>query len=276
MQYIEVSISVSDDQHLRENIMARLLELGFDSFMETDDGIMAYIEEHQFDQAILEKGLKKFGSRAMINTFAKMPDQNWNAVWESSYEPVVVDNRCMVRAEFHEIQPGIEFDILIHPKMSFGTAHHETTQLMIKLILGFDFSDKVVLDMGSGTGILAILAAMKGAKHCTAIDNDEWAYNNALENCRLNNISNIDVVIGDAAALQGKIFNVLLANINRNVLLQDMEHYNDCLQSGSMIFLSGFYSHDSPAIEQHAATFGWKKTGTLELNNWNALSLIKE
>jgi ribosomal protein L11 methyltransferase len=190
MKYKEIVIQIAEDESLREQLMAMLLGIGYDSFMENETGIAAYIATTMFDPQRLQLVLQDFRGNATIEKIRDLPDQNWNALWESNYEPVIIENKCMVRAPFHEKPAGIEYDVVIQPKMSFGTAHHGTTYLMIKLILENDFAGKRVLDMGSGTGVLSIMASLRGAEHITAIDNDEWAYNNATENCKLNSINN--------------------------------------------------------------------------------------
>ena len=269
MEYIEMSCSLpKGEEHFAELIMAALGEMGFESFMETEDGLLAYIQTPKFDAGFLnDASLWPDGANPEYS-WKTIEDQNWNAVWESNFDSVTIDGRCMVRAPFHEKDPKIEFDILIEPKMSFGTAHHETTAQMISLLLNTDVKAKTVLDMGSGTAVLAILAAMKGASEITAIDNDEWAFNNALENVEKNNLSHINVFEGDASLLKGKTFDVILANINRNILLNDMVHYRDSLISGGTLMMSGFYTEDVDTITAKATELGFTKLGQTERNNW--------
>ena len=269
MEYIELSCSLPQgEEHYTELIMAALGEMGFESFMETEDGLLAYIKAAEFDAEFLnDAGLWPDEANPEYS-WKTIEEQNWNAVWESNFEPVFIDGRCRVRAPFHEKDPKIEFDILIEPKMSFGTAHHETTAQMISLLLNTDVKDKTLLDMGSGTAVLAILAAMKGASQITAIDNDEWAYHNALENVAKNNLPHINVNQGDAAMLKGKKFDIILANINRNILLNDMEHYRDSLTPGGTLMMSGFYTEDVEVITDKATELGLTKLGQTERNNW--------
>jgi len=189
---------------------------------------------------------------------------------ESQYEPVLIDNRCMVRAPFHEPRAGVEFDIVIMPKMSFGTAHHETTKQMIQYLLSTDVSGKSLLDMGSGTAVLAILARMKGAFPVSAFDNDEWAYNNALENVQSNNFADIEVLLGDSSLLAGRKYDIILANINRNILLNDIPVYRESLNAGGKLFMSGFYSEDLPLIEAKANESGLGIMSNRVENNWMA------
>lgn len=269
MEYIELSCSLPQgEENFAEQIMAALGEMGFESFLETDDGLLAYIKSPAFDAGILNDASLWPDGATPEYSWKTIADQNWNAVWESNFEPVTIDGRCRVRAPFHEKDPKIEFDILIEPKMSFGTAHHETTAQMISLLLNTDVKGKTLLDMGSGTAVLAILAAMKGASQITAIDNDEWAYHNALENVAKNNLPHISVYQGDAAMLKGKKFEIILANINRNILLNDMEHYRDSLTPGGTLMMSGFYTEDVEAITAKATELGLTKLGQTERNNW--------
>jgi ribosomal protein L11 methyltransferase len=276
MKYKEITIQIAEDESQREKLMAVLLGIGYDSFMETEKSIAAYIETNQFDEKQLQMILETFKGNVMIEKTEELADQNWNAIWESGYEPVVIESKCMIRAPFHAKPKGIEFDVVIQPKMSFGTAHHGTTHLMIQLILENDFKGKRVLDIGSGTGVLAIMASMKGAAAVVAIDNDEWAYNNALENCELNGIKNIDVIFGDASAIPGGGYDVVLANINRNILLDDIQHYNKHLENGSMIYLSGFYEPDLKIIIAEAEKSGWNFVGHRLRNEWVAAIFRKE
>jgi ribosomal protein L11 methyltransferase len=269
MEYTELNCSLPQGEgHYAELIMAALGELGFESFVETDDGLLAYIQSHAFDPGILNNvSLWPEGANPEYS-WQSIEDQNWNAIWESNFEPVTIDGQCRVRAPFHEKDSTIEYDILIEPKMSFGTAHHETTAQMISLLLQTDVKGKSLLDMGCGTAVLAILAAMKGASQITAIDNDDWAYQNALENVERNNFPNISVYQGDASMLKGRKFNIILANINRNILLNDMEHYRDSLTPGGTLMMSGFYTEDVDVITAKAKELGFKKTGQTERNKW--------
>lgn len=258
--------------HTAEILIDTLADDGFESFTENSDGtITAYIQEPDFsDELNVKLQSAEYSELLKSFTFSKIEDQNWNAVWESQYEPVNIEGRCQVRAPFHAQIPGIEFDIVIMPKMSFGTAHHETTRLMISYMLSLQLIGKSLLDMGSGTGVLAILAAMKGAEPVAAIDNDEWAYNNALENTLSNNFGNIEVILGDSDSLAGKSFDIIFANINRNILLNDIPVYRKSLNSSGKLFVSGFYSEDLPLIEAKADEYGLKLLSKRIENNWTA------
>jgi ribosomal protein L11 methyltransferase len=204
----------------------------------------------------------------------EMPDKDWNELWEASYQPVVVNERCRVRAPFHEPDPSFEFDLVIEPKMSFGTANHETTAQIIQLMLETDFQGKEVLDMGSGTAVLAILAKKLGSARTVAIDNDEWAYRNAFTNIELNGISDIEIVLGDALSIKGS-FDVVLANINRNILLRDMHYYVEAMTPNAHIFFSGFYTEDLSSIREEAERLGLHYCRHLSRNNWVAAEFVK-
>lgn len=268
MNYIELKLLVPEPPEMGEVIIAELAEIGFESFAEEADFILAYIPQHNFSK-------EKLFSIAYFKHVEPEPgiklieDQNWNAVWESNYPPVTIAGKCHVRAPFHEKNEGVDFDILLNPKMAFGTAHHETTALMIGLLLEEDCTKKRVLDMGCGTGVLAILASMKGADRIDAIDNDEWSYNNSLENIGLNNCKNIQVKLGDAALLDTEpVYDLILANINKNILLNDIHRYAKVLKKGGRLFLSGFYMEDLEDISREAKKNGLNFVSKREKNNW--------
>jgi len=263
----------SDIQH--DMLITMLAELGFDSFMDDAMGIKAYCTEDNRDDAAVENLLTEpsFSDIQLLNV-EEMPDKDWNELWEASYQPVVVNERCRVRAPFHEPDSSYEFDLVIEPKMSFGTANHETTAQIIQLMLETDFQGKDVLDMGSGTAVLAILAKKLGAARTVAIDNDEWAYRNAFTNCELNNVKGIEIILGDASAIQGS-FDVVMANINRNILLRDMQHYVAAMRPEAHIFFSGFYSEDLQSIKSEAERLGLRYCRHLSRNNWVAVEFCK-
>ncbi len=263
----------SDIQH--DMLTTMLAELGFDSFMDDNLSLKAYCsDDNRDDMAVENLLLEPSFSDIRLLTVEEMPDKDWNELWEASYQPVVVNERCRVRAPFHEPDPSFEFDLVIEPKMSFGTANHETTAQIITLMLETDFQGKTVLDMGSGTAVLAILAKKLGAAKTVAIDNDEWAYRNAFTNCELNGISDIDIVLGDASAIQG-CFDVVLANINRNILLRDMHCYVEAMNPNAHIFFSGFYTEDLPSIQSEAERLGLRYRRHLSRNNWVAAEFCK-
>ena len=263
----------SDIQH--DMLTTMLAEIGFDSFMDESHTLKAYCSAENRDDIAVDNLLSDpaFQGIQLLNV-EEMPDKDWNKLWEASYQPVVVNERCRVRAPFHEPDPSFKFDLVIEPKMSFGTANHETTAQIIQLMLETDFQDKEVLDMGSGTAVLAILAKKLGAARTVAIDNDEWAYRNAFTNCELNGISDIEIVLGDALAIQGQ-YDVVLANINRNILLRDMHHYVEAMRPNAHIFFSGFYTEDLESIKAEAERLGLRYCRHLSRNNWVAAEFIK-
>jgi ribosomal protein L11 methyltransferase len=251
-------------------------EIGFDSFMDEDGTLKAYCTEDHRDEVAVEELLRMDAfTDVHLLTVEAMPDKDWNEVWEASYQPVVVNERCRVRAPFHEADPRFEFDLVIEPKMSFGTANHETTAQIIALMLETDFQGKDVLDMGSGTAVLAILAKKLGAARTVAIDNDEWAYNNAFTNVALNGIDDIQIVLGDAHAIGDARYDVVLANINRNILLRDMHYYVEAMRPGAHIFFSGFYEEDLDAIRAEAQRLGLHGARHGSRNRWVAAEFVK-
>ncbi|MBR3730208.1 MAG: 50S ribosomal protein L11 methyltransferase [Bacteroidales bacterium] len=275
MKTFEYTFTVpsSDIQH--DMLTTMLAEIGFDSFMDEDYALKAYCSTDSRDDMAVENLLldPAFTDLRLLKV-EEMPDKDWNELWEASYQPVVVNERCRVRAPFHEPDPSFEFDLVIEPKMSFGTANHETTAQIIQLMLETDFQGKEVLDMGSGTAVLAILAKKLGAVHTVAIDNDEWAYRNAFTNVDLNGVSDIDIILGDALSIQGQ-YDVVLANINRNILLRDMHYYVEAMKPGAHIFFSGFYTEDLESIKVEAERLGLHYERHLTRNNWVAAEFVK-
>jgi len=277
MDYYKVTYKVSPLEPFSELLMDSLGELGFESFEDTPDGFIGYVPENLFDAQALNGIELPFGEeRPVLSfTFEKIAQQNWNAQWESNFEPVKVGNRCYVRAPFHESLPECEFEIVIMPKMSFGTGHHETTHMMLEYVLETHMKEQAVLDMGCGTAVLAILAAIRGAAPVTAIDVDEWAYENSLENVNMNHVPHIRVHQGDASLLGGDIYDVVLANINRNILLADMDAYSGVCKDGGWLIMSGFYLDDLPVIEACAKEAGFHKQSHKTRNNWVAAAFKK-
>ncbi len=276
MDYILLSCKINPSESGNDIITAQLSDLDFESFEETEQGVNAYIQARYFDE---EKVKALFLSLENIQVEYEqklIPAQNWNAVWESNFEPVIIDNQCSVRAPFHSKPAGVEFDLVIEPKMSFGTAHHETTSLMISYLLKSDVKGKDVLDMGCGTAVLAILAGMKGAKSIIAIDIDPWPVENAKENARNNNVLQIEVIMGGAEQLGEKMFDFILANINRNVLLADTAAYSSVLNKNGTLFLSGFYKEDLEQITNSASENGLEFVSFETENNWTAAQYLKK
>lgn len=274
--YIEYDFQVTPLEIGRDLLIAELGEAGFESFLETETGVLAYIQKKDWDENLLDNiDLLKHPKYSISFTRNEIEQVNWNAEWEKNFEPILVDDICSVRAPFH-LKPEVEFDIVIEPKMSFGTGHHETTHMMIQHILKNEWTGKKVLDMGCGTAVLAILAEMKGAQPIDAIDIDNWCYLNSLENVERNNCKHITVYEGDASLLQGKFYEIIIANINRNILLKDMAVYVDCLPENGELYLSGFYTEDLDAIEKECNKHSLEFVENLERNNWVAAKFIKK
>lgn len=273
--YIEFQFTVNPLQPASEILIAELSYAGFESFVENEEGVTAYVVSEEFDEEAFA-GLHILQSEEFEITYTSQEIEkvNWNIEWEKNFNPIIIDDQCSVRAPFHE-KPETEFDIIIEPKMSFGTGHHATTHMMLQFILKNDWEGKTVLDMGCGTGVLAILTEMKGAKKVDAIDIDNWCYLNSMENVVRNNCELISVYEGAAELLEGKHYDMIIANINRNILLEDISKYSECLNPGGKLFLSGFYIEDIPAIEEECNLNGLKIEDELEQENWAALSFIK-
>ena len=269
--YIEYNFTFSPKEPISEILIAELGNVGFESFVETENGVTAYIQKTDWSAEILADVFVLNSDEFSIEyNQNEVPQTNWNAEWEKNFEPIQVDDLVSIRAPFHE-NPNLKYDIVIEPKMSFGTGHHETTHMMVQHLLQLDLENKKVLDMGCGTGILAIFAEMKGAKPLDAIDIDNWCYENSVENVTRNNCKNISVYEGDATLLVDKKYDVIIANINRNILLMDMKVYTNCLQEGGILLLSGFYEQDIPVIDAEVIKYGLKLEKFIQRNNWVAL-----
>lgn len=254
-----------------EILIAELGYAGFESFVETPKGVTAYIQKKEHLPTMLENiFILQNTSFSIQYSFEEIEQVNWNAKWEENFHPILVDDRCAVRAPFHE-KSSAAYDIVIEPKMSFGTGHHETTHMMIQFILDTDFNDKTVLDMGCGTGVLAILAEMKGATTVEAIDIDQWCFLNSIENVERNSCQHIKVSKGDARILKSKKFDIIIANINRNILIQDIPTYATCLNANGLLFLSGFYNNDIPMIQEVCADYNLSLESQISRNDWVAL-----
>lgn len=281
MKYFEVTFSVNPCNETATDILSALTaEIGFESFVECEGGMQAYIQQSLFDEEALKNIIDDFPipETDITYTITEPEDKDWNEEWEKNFfQPIVIDNRCVIHSTFHKDYPKAEYDIVINPQMAFGTGHHETTSSILGELLDADLKGKSVLDMGCGTSILAILASMRGADPVTAIDIDDWCVNNSRDNIALNNINNITVELGDASLLEGrKPFDVIIANINRNILLNDMAAYTACMHKGSEIYMSGFYVQDIDAIRSKGESLGLKFVHYREKNNWAAVKLIME
>jgi len=276
MSYIGYHFTVEPLVPGVEILIAELGEKAFESFEETAIGVSAYVQKELWTSDILED-IFILQSDQFTITYRKeeIEQVNWNEEWEKNFDPIDVDGICYIRAPFHE-KTSAEYDIVIEPKMSFGTGHHETTYMMVRQILMNNMQDKVVLDMGCGTAILAILASMRGATAVDAIDIDNWCYLNSIENTSRNNCTNVTVYEGDASILvKEPKYDVILANINRNILLNDMDKYIQTLQDQGEIYFSGFYTEDISSIQQAAEEKGLTLENQLEKNNWVSLKFKK-
>jgi len=265
------------EEWLRDVLIAQLGEAGYDSFLETETGFEAFIPENQFDNETVNQIINAWGEDFTFEiSFENNKSRNWNEEWEKNYfKPLVIGNECVVRAPFHTDFPKAKYEIIIEPNMAFGTGNHETTSMMLEYIMEENMEGKSVLDMGCGTGILGILASMKGAAKITAIDIDEWSFKGANENAVLNKIGNIEVKLGDVSLLGNEKYDIILANIQRNVLLADLPAYSKCLNKNGKIFLSGFYTEDTPSIKTKAEETGLKDAGFKTKNNWVAYLFLK-
>ena len=274
MNYMEYHFTVAPLQPASDILMAQLGEVGFESFLETEDGILAYIQKTEWHPGILQDiPVLDQPWCSIQHSLKKIVQENWNATWEKNFTPIWVEDRCRVRAPFHDHEP-VDYDIVIAPKMSFGTGHHETTHMMLQHLLSMPLKDTVVLDMGSGTGVLAILAAMRGAAKVHAIDIDPWCYENALENVERNGCGSIVVMQGDASLLGETHYHVIIANINRNILLEDIPRYAKQLKEKGVLLLSGFYTEDLALINEKCLENGLKFQNKLVKNNWVAAKYV--
>ncbi len=275
-KYIEVKVSLRYPD-FSEYLMAEMAELGFESFVEQEEGFLAYIQGELFDQDAIAS-LDSFNKACAEMQWSEIAQQNWNEEWEKNFEPVAVGDFCGIRAPFHEAFTNKKFEIIIEPKMSFGTGHHETTALMIELLGQLNVHDKTVLDMGCGTAVLAILTAKMGAAEVTGIDNDEWAFENSKENIQRNFVPDVNILLGDASLLYNygnEYFDIIIANINRNILLNDIKHYSRVLKQNGILLLSGFYSEDRKILLDHCMQFSLQEERYLSQHNWTAIQLKK-
>lgn len=273
--YIEYNFTAQPKEPATEILIAELGGVGFESFVENENGVTAYIQKQDWNSTILDAIFVLSSNEFSISyEQSEVAQTNWNAEWEKNFNPIQVDDKVSIRAPFHQ-NPNLKYDIVIEPKMSFGTGHHETTHMMVQHLLSLDLKDKKVLDMGCGTGILAIFAEMKGAKPVDAIDIDNWCYQNSIENVERNNCNHISVYEGDASLLVNQKYDVIIANINRNILLNDIKRYNNCLNDKGLLLLSGFYKEDIPVIDAEVSKYNLKIDTVIERNNWVAVKFLK-
>ncbi len=279
MKYLEFIFHTNPcNETVNDVLSAVLADVGFESFVEQPDGIAAYIQADLYHKEDVQQAIAAYPlpHTDITYSYTEAEDKDWNEEWEKNFfQPIVIGDRCVIHSTFHHDVPQAEYDIVINPQMAFGTGHHETTSLIIGELLNTDLQGKNVLDMGCGTSILAILARMRGAKSCTAVDIDDWCVRNSQENIALNHLDNIEVYQGDASSLAEKgPFDVIIANINRNILLQDMRHYVARMTAGAMLLISGFYTEDIPALRAEAERLGLQYDGQQEKNRWATVKFI--
>lgn len=274
--FFEVVIPSSPEWH--EMLIAELTAVGYDSFLEDEQRLLAYVEEELYQEASLVPVLQKYLGESPRFTVKQMEDKNWNEEWEKNFQPVLIEDQVMVRASFHPADPAVKYDLIVDPKMSFGTGHHETTYMMLSHQLELDHQDKLVLDAGTGTGVLSIMASRKGAKEVESFDTEDWAFENLKENIKLNNCGNILAYKGmiHEISFKNPVFDILLANINKNVLLAAMPAFSQKLKIGGHLLLSGFYTDDINDLVASASKEGLRLVKQLDRNRWASLVLVKD
>ena len=272
MQYIQLSLKITPSREIITDILSfHLGEIGYDSFIVSENGLEAYIPSKNFSDKALKETLHHLSTDLfeLLNDvnisykFNHIEDKNWNKKWEENYfKPLILFDKCIIRSSFHQVDEKYDYEIIIDPKMAFGTGHHQTTYLMLQEILKLDLKDSAVLDIGCGSAVLAILASKMGAKHIVAIDIDEWAFDNAKENTVLNDINNVDVRLGEVDLVENEKFDFIFANINRKILLQDIKHYSNIMNKGGTLIMSGFYLDDVSdlKLESQKHNLSFKKT----------------
>ena len=280
MNYIKISINVANMPEYKADVLTfELGEIGFSTFETENDTLIAYAKQTDFSAESLKQMAEDNELSSDDYSVEEVEDKDWNEEWEKNYfQPILVDggeSKCVIHSSFHTDVPEAEYDIVINPKMSFGTGHHETTSSMLRWILSDSMQGKKVLDMGCGTAVLGILAKMRGADYVMGVDIDEWCKENATESAAINNID-MEIKLGDASILpKENTFDVILANINRNILLADMDKYVACLNNGGNLYMSGFYTEDIPVIKEKAESLGLKYEDFKEKNNWVAVKFLK-
>ncbi|MDR2086815.1 MAG: 50S ribosomal protein L11 methyltransferase [Dysgonamonadaceae bacterium] len=279
MNYYKVNLIITPPTEIHRDVLSALLaDIGFESFMETGKGLDAFVPEKNYSEAAIAGVLENFPLPDVQVRYSveRIKSVDWNEAWEKHFfQPVIIDNQVIIHSSFHKDIPQLPYDIVIDPKMAFGTGHHATTSLMVSYLLEQDLNNRSFLDMGCGTAVLAILASKKGAHPATAIDNDEWAYKNALENIRLNNTPSIRVAHGDANLLEKESYDIIFANINRNILLNDIHRYVQSMRPGASLFMSGFYTDDRAVITCACNKYNLSFISSREQSDWTAIHFKK-
>jgi ribosomal protein L11 methyltransferase len=276
MNYYHCHFKLKEPQPWSEILVTYLAEIDFESFEQEGNSVDAYIQHKEFDLSKIKDVLKTIDTEILEFNYQLIEDENWNAEWEKNFEPIYIDKHCIIRAPFHEKEDGFDYEIIINPQMSFGTGHHQTTYLVMKAMFGIDFGNKTVLDMGSGTGILAILAEKLNCEKAVAIDIDEWAFQNTIDNIELNGCKKIEVLEGGAELLtETDKYELVLANINRNILVNDMKYYVSSMKKGGIIYMSGFYTSDVSIIQEEANKQGLTFVNVAEREGWVLTQFVK-
>lgn len=274
MEYTEVDIRLKEVNPFADILVAKLNEVEFESYSEYEEGVKAYVKTTLFNENAVRDIIIEVAELTKLSyTISKIKHKNWNQKWESNFNPVHINHQCVIRAHFHESFPNKKYDLIITPKMSFGTGHHETTSLMMEKMFDIDFKNKSVLDIGTGTGVLAILASKLGANTLVGIDINQWSYDNAIENSKLNNILNIEFIQGTINKIQNRCFDIILVNINRNIILNNIESYVNSMKKNAELLLSGFLKADIPLILNKSEQLGLKLYCSKNKNKWQMLHL---
>ena len=278
MEYLELKLAINPREPYAEILTYHLSEIGFDMFEDTSDGLKAYILAQNYDENNLLQLLKEQSNTSCTvqHEITHIPWKNWNEEWESNFQPEVIADTIYVRAEFHPSNLGYKHELVIQPRMAFGTGHHPTTAQVMELMLSIDFKNKSVLDMGSGTGILALLALQLGAKSALAVDNDDNAVDNSRENAIRNELPQMEALVGESSTIAERKFEIILANINRNIILNDLPFYATMLFRNGILVTSGYYTQDLKIIREKASSLGLKYVKHIVKNDWCCAEFIKQ
>ena len=274
MDYTEFKISFKKIAPINDVVKSVLNEIGFESFVDADNGYSGFIPSDLFSSEVTLSKISHYKNLIDKTEVINHPYQNWNKKWESSFKPIKINEKCVIRSSFHK-QENVQYEIIINPEMSFGTGHHETTQLMASALLSQEIKNKRVLDMGTGTGVLAILAELMNAKTIDAVEKDKKVYENAILNSKLNNCSVISFIHGTGKNIQNKEYDVLLVNINRNSIIEEFKYYNSSMVKNSIIILSGFYKSDVSTIEEKGSSCGLKFLSSKSYDEWAVVAMQK-